>query len=566
MSSYILHGLNIESNISSIKIELGTNQKEVENLVKDISTLHNIFIEEFFIKDNTLTIRSKAIDMWRDSSEMIEKLSYGEITYEEAERYIKEEIIHRKYYSMSSIPILEAAYKQNLEVTNFFSEEGTFGEYIKGYAPEFNRNYVLGCGRNSQTILSISSSRDSSIANKTQRDKWTTNLVIERLGLPIAKWQTIDDEKDLKEVFDKFEKPVVIKPTGLTGGSGVSVGIKTLEEAKKAYSLAKKMITGKIRKTWQTKIMIQEQLQGEDYRLLVINGKLKIATKRIPAFVTGNGKYTIKELIEETNKDPRRDITKPTHILKPIEIDEQLLDYLKEQKLSLEIVPEKDQIIYVRKVASMSKGGITEDFTDSVSPEIRLIVESIASSIHAFALGVDVMCKDISKPLTKDNGGIIEINTMPEAYLNFYPVLGQTREYVADEYISELLEFNKTKKIVCIGNYYENISSYLRRKKYIRQDEKVGEIYEGKIKINNYEINDDVNMWKGIEGLKINGSLDHIIVQYRGWKEAREMGLGFSKIDLLIIAKREINMDKEFMRKIKKYKRMRLIDKIKILK
>ncbi len=176
------------------------------------------------------------------------------------------------------------------------------------------------------------------------------------------------------------------------------------------------------------------------------------------------------------------------------------------------------------------------------------------------------MCKDISKPLTKDNGGIIEINTMPEAYLNFYPVLGQTREYVADEYISELLEFNKTKKIVCIGNYYENISSYLRRKKYIRQDEKVGEIYEGKIKINNYEINDDVNMWKGIEGLKINGSLDHIIVQYRGWKEAREMGLGFSKIDLLIIAKREINMDKEFMRKIKKYKRMRLIDKIKILK
>ena len=566
MSSYILHGLNIESNISSIKIELGTNQKEVENLVKDISTLHNIFIEEFFIKDNTLTIRSKAIDMWRDSSEMIEKLSYGEITYEEAERYIKEEIIHRKYYSMSSIPILEAAYKQNLEVTNFFSEEGTFGEYIKGYATEFNRNYVLGCGRNSQTILSISSSRDSSIANKTQRDKWTTNLVIERLGLPIAKWQTIDDEKDLKEVFDKFEKPVVIKPTGLTGGSGVSVGIKTFEEAKKAYSLAKKMIAGKIRKTWQTKIMIQEQLQGEDYRLLVINGKLKIATKRIPAFVTGNGKYTIKELIEETNKDPRRDITKPTHILKPIEIDEQLLDYLKEQKLSLEIVPEKDQIIYVRKVASMSKGGITEDFTDSVSPEIRLIVESIASSIHAFALGVDVMCKDISKPLTKDNGGIIEINTMPEAYLNFYPVLGQTREYVADEYISELLEFNKTKKIVCIGNYYENISSYLRRKKYIRQDEKVGEIYEGKIKINNYEINDDVNMWKGIEGLKINGSLDHIIVQYRDWKEAREMGLGFSKIDLLIIAKREINMDKEFMRKIKKYKRMRLIDKIKILK
>ena len=321
-----------------------------------------------------------------------------------------------------------------------------------------------------------------------------------------------------------------------------------------------------IEKNWQKKIMIQEQLTGEDYRLLVINGKLKIATKRIPAFVTGNGKSTIKELIEETNKDPRRDITNPSHILKPIIIDEPLLNYLKEQNLALDIVPEKDQRIYVRKVASMSRGGITEDFTDIVSPEIKLIVESIATSVHAFSLGADVMCNDLSKPLTKENGGIIEINTMPEAYLNFFPVLGQTRENVAGEYVDELLEFNRTKKIVCIGNYFENISSLLRRKKIIKKNENVGEIYNGKIKINNYEINEDVDMWKGIEGLKINGSLDHIIVQYRDWKDVRNFGLGFNKIDFLFITKKEYSLDKKFMRKLRKYKHMGLIDKIKVLK
>jgi len=567
MANQILHGLNIESYISTIKIELGTNQKEVLTILKKVNSFHPLFIEEYSITDNTLKIRSHVIDIWRDTSSTLEKLSTGEISIEEAEKYIIGEIIHKKLYSMSSIPILEAAYKKGLEVTNLYSAEKTFkGTYEQGYAVALNRNYILGCGRHSQSINSIASSRDSYVAKRTQQDKWTSNLIIERLGLPIARWQTIDSEKELETIFDTYEKPVVIKPTGLTGGSGVSVGITTLEEVKKAYVNAKKKIDGKKRTAWQRKIMIQEQLEGEDYRLLVINGKLKIATKRIPAFVTGDGKNTIKELIEETNKDPRRDVTNPSHILKPIIIDEPLLEYLKEQKLSLDIVLEQNQKIYVRKVASMSRGGITEDFTDTVSPEIRLIVESIASSIHAFALGVDVMCKDLNKPLIKENGGIIEINTMPEAYLNFFPVLGQTREDVADEYVDELLEFCKTKRIVCIGNYYENISGLLRRKKIIKPEENVGEIYNGKIKINNYEINEDVDMWKGIEGLKINGSLDHIIVQYRDWKDVRNFGLGFNKLDYLFITKKEYSMDKEFMRKLRKYKHMGLIDKIKVLK
>jgi len=566
MGHQILHGLNIESKFPTIKIDLGTSQEELLEIIKKIDSFHPLFLEEYTIKDNILTIRSHVMDIWRDASPTLQKLSNGEINKEEAEEYMIGKIIKKKLYSMSSIPIIEAAYKKNLEVTNYYCAEGIFGEYKDGYAAETHRNYVLGCGKNSQSISSISSSRDANLAKKTQKDKWTTNLIIERLGLPIAKWEVIDSEDELKDIFDKYEKPVVIKPAGLTGGSGVSVGIKTLDQALKAYSDAKEKITGKIRKPWQTKIMIQEQLEGDDYRLLVINGKLKIATKRIPAFVTGDGKSTIKELIEETNKDPRRDTSNPSHILKPIEIDKPLHNYLEQQGLALDIVPEKDKSIFVRKVASMSRGGITEDFTDSVSPEIKLIVESLASSIHAFALGADVMCKDLSKPLTKDNGGIIEINTMPEAYLNFFPVLGKTREYVAEEFVDELLEFNKTKKIVCIGNYYENISGLLRRKRIIKEDEKVGEIYNGKIKIDNYEINDDLDMWKGIEGLKINGSLDHIIVQYRDWREVREFGLGFNSIDYLFVTKKEMSMDKEFMRKIRKYKLMGLIDKIRILK
>jgi cyanophycin synthetase len=311
--------------------------------------------------------------------------------------------------------------------------------------------------------------------------------------------------------------------------------------------------------------MIQEQVYGEDYRLLVINGKLQIATKRIPAFVTGDGSKSIKELIEQENSDPRRDIKNPAHILKPIKIDEPLIKYLTQQNLTLDSIPEKGQRVYVRKVASMSQGGITQDFTDSVCKEIKSIVETIATSMHAFTLGVDVMCKDISKPLTKSNGAILEVNTMPETYLNMYPVLGTQREYVADIYIGELLKENKCKRFVVVGQSNNDVSTLLRKKNIIKENENVGELIDDRYLINGIEINRNLTRWRATEAIKCNAYLDTIILHYRNWNEVIEHGLGFDYINLLCITK-DLSNDKENMKIVKRYKKKKLIDKIKILK
>jgi cyanophycin synthetase len=282
---------------------------------------------------------------------------------------------------MSTIPLLFAAHKLGYETTPTMTKNESLT-----YTPSFNRHYTVGCGKGSEIIYSISSSKDSKIAKEIQRDKWSSNLLIEKLGLPLPAWEIIDSFTEIEEIWKRFDKPVVIKPTGLTGGSGVCIGIKTIEEAKEAYKYAKQVIDTKIRKDWQTKVMIQEQVSGEDYRLLVINGKLEIATKRIPAFVIGDGKNTIDQLIKNENLNPKRDTKNPAHILKPIVIDKPLLEFLEDQGLTLQSIPQKDEKISVRKVASMSQGGITQDFTDSVSKEIKILVESIARSIHAFTL------------------------------------------------------------------------------------------------------------------------------------------------------------------------------------
>lgn len=556
----VLQGLNLDSSISTIKIKLEETEDTLK-LLELIRSFHPIFISEYKFEKDQLILKSPATYLWRELSSILQKLSNKELTYEKAREYAVETVIKERMSSMATIPILYHAYQQGYEVTPTVIEE----ERVT-YTKTYNRHYTLGIGKQSQIIYSISSSKDSKIAKEIQKDKWSTNLMIQRMGLPLPQWQVIDNQTQLEEVWNKYEKPVVIKPVGLNGGHGVVTKIKTIEEAKKAFKFAQDACSKHIGKEWQNKIMIQEQVSGEDYRLLVINNHLEVATKRIPAFVVGDGKHTIEELIKITNTDPKRDITSPAHTLKPIDIDETLTSYLEDQNLKLSSIPKNQDKIYVRKVASMSQGGITEDFTDKVGPEIKAIVESIASSIHAFTLGVDVMCKDISKPLTKENGAILEVNTMPEAYLNVYPVIGQPREYVYEKFVKTLLEGNKTKQIVVVGHSTEDIPTLLRKRSlfgsYIKQTDVVGEYKDGRILINGLEINKGLEKWKAIEGLKVNASIDAMIIHHRNIEDVEETGFGFNHIDLLIVENKYLQ-DRNFRKTIRRYKMRGLISKIK---
>ncbi len=556
----VLQGLNLDSDISVIKI----NVHKSDHIVKYLEMLkgfHPLFIRDYEFENDVLSIYSQMTSLWRELGEVIIKLSEGKIDYDEAKRFSLEEVIKQRVLSMVTIPVLHIAHKLGLETTPTMLIDNRVT-----YTKTYNRHYTIGVGKHSEILYSVSSSKDSKIAQTIQKDKWASNTLISRLGLPIPKWQVVDNITQLEEVWTQYEKPVVVKPVGLVGGSGVVTGIKTIDDAKEAFKFAQKACSRHIGKDWQNKIMIQEQIQGEDYRLLVINGKLEIATKRIPAFVVGDGKKTIKELIEITNTDPRRDITSPTHTLKPIVIDESLLSYLKDQKLSLESVPKKEQKINARKVASMSQGGITEDFTEKVGPEIKAIVESIAASVHAFTLGVDILCQDISKPLTQENGGIIEINIMPEAYLNVYPVIGKVREDVYVKYVKSLIEGNNTKQIVIVGNSTEDVPTLLRKKflfgSYLKQDAVIGEYKDGEIRINGLDINKGLEKWKAIEGLKVNASLDAMIIHHRNVEDVRETGLGFNRINLLMVESKYLE-DREFKKAIRRYQMKGLISKIK---
>ena len=509
----ILQGVNLENNLTTIKISL--DKKPNFALIDEIKAYHPIFLKNYEIKGNEISIQSKLPHLWQEIAKVLGKQNEKELALE---------IIKKQIKSMSTISVLDIADKINEEITPFLVSKGIITSLGNS---KFNRQYTIGCGKRSTITISFSTSKDSQMARQIQSDKYLTNRLIDRLKVPAAKWEDVKSEEHLKQIFETYQKPVVIKPTTLTGGRGVYTKIKKIEEAIYAYKEIENITDKKDNKT-----IIQEEIEGDDYRVLIVNGMLLAATKRVPAFIQGNGENTIKELIEETNKDPRRNVNNPTHILKPINIDKPLIEYLQKQNLNLKHIPKKGEKIFVRKVASMSQGGITVDFTDKVHKQIKILSETLAHSLRAYVLGIDIICKDISKPLTKENGGIIEVNTMPEAYLNMFPVSGPQRPEIAREFIKGLLGDLETKRVVIMGGELEDV-----KKKAQKLEGNTGIYDSNTIYINNEEINKDIPTHEAIQALKINSYLDNIVLHYRSIEEVEKHGFGFDQIDILYISK-----------------------------
>ncbi|HVX92860.1 MAG TPA: hypothetical protein VHA74_01970 [Candidatus Dojkabacteria bacterium] len=532
MNIQVLQGINNQREKTLIKIT--TDSTPITSVIDEVKALHPIFLEDYSVEGNTITIVSELPHFWKEAALGLNNHAKGEWSQELTSQYIFEKVLFEEIGTMSGITLVEAAIKMKLELTQYYIEQGFANEYD---GVKFNRYYVYGAGKESEVFNGIASAQDSYLGFQTQRDKTLTNTILDRLKIPTAKWEIIPSREALEEIFNRYQKPVVMKPVGFTSGNGVVTKIDTLEKAYKAYDFAKNMIDSKATlHKYQNKIIIQEQVTGEDYRLMVIGGELMVATKRIPAFVVGDGTKTIKELVEEINKDPRRDIKRRTHTLKPIEFDEQFHTFLEEQGLTENSVPKKDEKIFVRKVASMSKGGITEDFTDKVHPQIKYIAESVAKSFRSYGLGVDLICQDISKPLTKDNGSIIECNTKPEMYLNVYPVIGKQYPEIGERVLNKVLaQYGRTKRIVSIGLDLPSLQTYLTQKIAKTENDYTGIYNEGHLYINNELINENVETWRALEALKVNKLLSTIVVSYPNIQEYLDNGSGFSQIDLLLL-------------------------------
>jgi cyanophycin synthetase len=275
----------------------------------------------------------------------------------------------------------------------------------------------LGHGARQRRIMAAETDRTSAIAEAIAQDKDLTKMMLRAAGVPVPFGRVVHSPEEAWEEAQEIGFPVTVKPADGNQGRGVAVNLNTKEQILCAYNAA-------VRES--SDIMIEENVSGKDYRLLVIGGRLIAAACRMPAHVIGDGVHTVAELIAQENTDPRRGDHHALPLSK-IPLDAVSLSTLRMQGLTPESVPEKDKLVLIRRNANLSTGGTAVDVTDQVHPVNANYAICAAASVGLDIAGIDIVAADISKPLDEQGGKVIEVNAGPGLRMHIAPSEGTGR-------------------------------------------------------------------------------------------------------------------------------------------
>jgi len=216
----------------------------------------------------------------------------------------------------------------------------------------------------------------------------------------------------------------------------VSINLKAPEEVEIAFEKA--MEHGR-------SVVVESFIEGFDHRLVVIDGKLVAAAKRVPGHVVGDGRHTIEELVDIVNQDPRRGVGHEK-VLTRIEFDHQAERLLARLGYDRKTVPPLGETVYLRSTANLSTGGTAIDVTDSVHPDNREMAIRAVKAIGLDIGGVDFLTRDITESYRDAGGGICEINAGPGFRMHVAPSEGKSRD-VVDAVLNMLFPFGKPSRI-----------------------------------------------------------------------------------------------------------------------
>lgn len=275
----------------------------------------------------------------------------------------------------------------------------------------------LGYGAKMRRICASETDRTASVAESIAQDKELTRTLLQAAGVPTAQGYPVSSVEEAWETAEYIGVPVVVKPRDGSQGRGVATNLTTKEQVVAAYAAALEE---------SSSVIVEKFAQGNDYRLLVVGGKVVAASRREPAQVMGDGRHTIHELVEIENRDPRR-AEHHSNILSKIHIDEIAVNVLKDQGFTAESIPPAGKMVLVRRNANLSTGGTAIDVTELVHPEVAARAVEAAKVIGLDIAGIDIVAAGITKPLEEQAGIVVEVNAAPGLRMHLAPSTGEPR-------------------------------------------------------------------------------------------------------------------------------------------
>jgi cyanophycin synthetase len=280
----------------------------------------------------------------------------------------------------------------------------------------------LGQGVHAKRIRATMTSGTGALAVDIAGDKELTARLLAAAGLPVPRSQSFRTVDSAVEYAARIGYPVVLKPLDGNHGRGVCLDLRTEEDVRTAFPVAQEQS----RRGW---IVVENYVTGNDYRVLVVGGRMAAVAERVPAHVIGDGIHTVTELVERTNADPRRGVGHEK-VLTRIKVDEAAVALVAEQGFAMDDVPPTGVTVKLTLTGNMSTGGISIDRTLEAHPDNVEIAEEAARVVGLDVAGIDFICPDIAEPVRDRGGAIVEVNAAPGFRMHTHPTVGEA-QYVA---------------------------------------------------------------------------------------------------------------------------------------
>jgi len=303
----------------------------------------------------------------------------------------------------STASIVEAAKRRDIPYTRL-SEDTSYVQ--------------LGHGHLQQRFQATVTWRTNLISSGIADDKEWTKQILGDAGIPVPHGRVCGSVEEALEAAHYLGYPVAVKPLVGNHGRGVSTDIGDDQALREAYDIAY---------TRYASVVVEQYVKGDDYRLLVIDGKLVAAARRRPAHVVGDGHSTLQQLVDKANRDPRRGVGHE-NLLTRISVDEQTQRLIGQQGWTLESRIPSGEVVYLKATANLSTGGTATDVTDDVHPEVRYAAERMARLIGLDIIGIDLLAETMTRPLEEQSAGVVEVNAGPGFRMHLSPTEGQGRD------------------------------------------------------------------------------------------------------------------------------------------
>jgi cyanophycin synthetase len=300
----------------------------------------------------------------------------------------------------------------------------------------------LGQGKYQQRIRATMTSATSALAVDIAGDKKMTNQLLAAAGLPVPRSEVVRTEEDAVAAATRIGYPVVTKPLDGNHGRGVGLDLRDGHAVRTGFRRAKDEARRGV-------VVVESFVTGNDYRVLVIGGHMVAIAERVPANVVGDGKHTVRQLVEITNQDPRRGIGHEK-VLTRIKLDKQAEGLVRAQGFAMDDVPPKDQMVKLVSTGNMSTGGISIDRTWEAHEDNVEIAEEAARVVGLDVAGIDFLAPDISAPVRETGGAIVEVNAAPGFRMHTHPTEGEP-QYVAKPVIDLLFPAGTPTRIPIIA-------------------------------------------------------------------------------------------------------------------